>query len=73
MHPVAGMHVGRYEWTRPHQFYHYHRDLAISDAVHDGTENYLGPELEQEMDLMYMEVFLQKKMRELGEKKSQEE
>lgn len=71
MHPVAGMHVGANEWNRPHQFYHFHRDLAISDAVHDGTENYLGPEIEEELDLLYLEVFMQKKLREMEEQKQQ--
>lgn len=36
------------------------RDRAISDAINDGREENLGPEIEQELDGIYLEAFLNK-------------
>ncbi len=36
------------------------RDRAISDAINDGREENLGPEIENELDGIYLEAFLKK-------------
>ena len=66
MHSAVGMHINYTDWVRTTGVYLFHRDLAISDAVHEGVENYVGPEIEEELDQLYLEVFLQKRQEELA-------
>ena len=59
-HPVNGLYIPHKDWISTKGFYLWQRDRAISDAVHEGKEQTLGPELEEELNQLYLEVFLQK-------------
>ena len=60
-HSVVGMHISYKAWNSTRGLYYFHRDLAISDAVHEGVENVLAPELEEELDNVYLEYYLEKR------------
>jgi len=64
LHPVNGLYIPHADWITSRGFYYWQRDRAISDAIHDGREKDLGPEIEEELNNLYMEVFLQKHNRQ---------